>query len=139
MGFPSSWSEYHKWRDRIQHRYNAGAQNGLPSPGGRTKAVAQHDPRPLPRPHASQLGRKTGADIPPFTSSNVNTTGPRLTKAQEDSGPLQRSGHEALGLPGPTLQCPPDCPSKRFCDPSSCALESVREANAIAEALRRTA
>ena len=34
------------------------------------------------------------------------------------------------------LQCPDDCPSKRFCDPSSCALESVREANAIAEALR---
>jgi len=37
----------------------------------------------------------------------------------------------------PTLSCPDDCPSKRFCDPSSCALESVREANAIVEALRR--
>jgi len=36
----------------------------------------------------------------------------------------------------PTL-CPPDCPSKKFCDPSSCARESVREANAIVEALRR--
>lgn len=37
----------------------------------------------------------------------------------------------------PILSCPPDCPSKKFCDPSSCALESVREANAIVEALRR--
>jgi len=37
----------------------------------------------------------------------------------------------------PTLQCPPDCSSKKFCDPSSCALESVREANAIFDRLRR--
>ena len=37
----------------------------------------------------------------------------------------------------PYDQCPEDCPSKKFCDPSSCALESVREANAIAEKMRR--
>jgi hypothetical protein len=65
---------------------HARAQNGLPPPGGRTKAVAQHVRRVSSRPYD---------------------------------------------------QCPDDCPSKKFCDPSSCAVESVREANAIADRLRR--
>ena len=133
----SSLFEFSKWHKSIQRRYNAGTQNGLPSPGGRTKAVAQHDPRPLPRPHSSQLREQSGA--PSSLSRCDHARGPRLTKAQRVSNPLQRNGLEALQPSEPTLQCPPDCPSKRFCDPSSCALESVREANAIVEALRRAA
>ena len=33
-------------------------------------------------------------------------------------------------------ECPPDCPSKKFCDPGSCAIEAVREALLLAEKRR---
>ena len=77
----SSLAEFEKWHKSIQYRYNAGAQNGLPSPGGRTKAVAQHTRRASSRPHASQLRKpQTGATLPPF---RCDIQGPRLTKKQK--------------------------------------------------------
>ena len=97
----ASLSDFDKWHKSIQNRYNAGAQTGLPSPGGRTKAVAQHIRAVLPRPYDSQLRKQTGATLPPFARCDI-TTGPRLTKAQGDSTPLQRSGPKALGPPEPT-------------------------------------
>lgn len=116
MGFPRSWTEYQKWRDRLQHRYNAGAQcNGKGVPGP-TSAVTQRNRTALQRPYDSQLKKKTQSDATSEMLSRIAVDGPRP--------------------PGSPLPCPDDCPSRKFCDPSSCALESVREANAIAQRLR---
>lgn len=115
MGFPRSWPEYQKWRERLQHRYNARAQckgKGVPGP---TSAVTQRNRTALQRPYDSQLRKKTQRDATSEIPSRIAVDG--------------------LRPPRSPLLCPDDCPSKKFCDPSSCALESVREANAIANRL----
>jgi len=103
---------------------------------------------------ASSAGRKHKTGAAPLSSSRRCESGSRQPRGishksarygfgRDMSHPRPREKHQkppAKSFLGPPLSgsplCPPDCPSKRFCDPSSCALESVREANVIAERLR---
>lgn len=97
------------------------------------------------RPYdASRPGGTTGAKktLSPTTNLDKCNSRPRQLQkmAKRDTSSMPFDEYFLLPRPSsPTIQCPPDCPSKRFCDPSSCALESVRESNAIVEALRRAA
>lgn len=158
----SSLLEFSKWHKSIQYRYNAGASCIGRTSSSSNNAAAQQSP---PRPNASAK-TKTGATLSPLCQEDlINTTGPRhlscspahdghygvssrdtapsagglpahqMAKREPVLGPSVPSG-TPLQPSSPTLSCPDDCDSKKFCDPSSCALESVREANVIAEELR---
>ena len=112
-----------------------------------------------PPSHTPGSGEDNEGVLPPLSLSPFDVI-PRQTEVESlllsGDSPLSNHARTQNGLPPPPGgrtkavaqhirrvslrpydQCPEDCPSKRFCDPSSCAVESVREANAIAEKLRR--
>lgn len=126
---PFSKRAFKAWRSRNQSRFQ---QPPSHTPG------SGEDRKRVPPSLVDVIPRQTEAE-----SSLLSEGSPLSNHARAQSGmELNRCMTKAVAqhtrrVPSrPYDQCPDDCPSKRFCDPSSCAVESVREANAIAQKLQ---